>query len=128
MGSNVSVKIDFDHIPNVIRVLEEQEDNISKQFANEVRSRAKEIVPVLTGALKISIHVEHDGLSSYQVVADSREGGAKRAYAHYVEYGTSKMHAQPYMSPAYELALRVKLPVIAAGLGLRINAAASRGI
>lgn len=125
----VSVKIVFDHIPKVMRVLEDQEDNLSRSFANDVRNLAKMKAPVRTGLLRMSIHVDSTGHASYSVIADTKEasGGTARAYASYVEYGTQAHHAQPFMTPAYVESRTVSLPIIAAGLGLRINIAASRG-
>jgi HK97 gp10 family phage protein len=118
----------YDHIPAVIRVLEDQEDNLSRSFANNVRQKAKAIAPVRTGLLKLSIHVTPTGHANYSIIADTKEYGARRGYAHYVEYGTRYMHAEPFMGPAYVEAKVVSLPVIAAGLGLRITMAATRGV
>ena len=50
--------------------------------------------PVLTGTLESSITSDIDGLSA--------EIGPHTDYEAYVEYGTSKMAAQPYMGPAFE--------------------------
>lgn len=125
----VSVRLVYDHIPQVMRVLVDQEDNLSRSFANDVRNAAKLKAPVRTGLLKLSIHVASDGHASYTVVADTKEasGGSARAYASYVEYGTRYHHAQPFFTPAYVESKAISLPIIAAGLGLRINIAASRG-
>jgi len=72
-------------------------------LAEAIVAKAKEKVPVRTGALKESIRVEHGEsgsavLGSAHVVA----GGEKVVYATYVEMGTRKMAAQPYLRPSAE--------------------------
>lgn len=60
--------------------------------AERCEALAKEFVPVDTGALRESIHVEN-GADASSVIAATQ-------YAAKVEYGTSKMRPQPYMLPA----------------------------
>jgi HK97 gp10 family phage protein len=80
----------------------------AKEIAFRLAERAKEIVPVRTGHLLASISAvfgedaedpESDGspraFEPVQVVADT-------PYASFVEFGTSKMAAQPFMGPAAE--------------------------
>jgi HK97 gp10 family phage protein len=82
--------------------------NWAKEIAFRLAERAKEIVPVRTGHLLESIgpvfgedveDVDSDGspkaFDPVQVVADT-------PYATFVEFGTSKMAAQPFMAPAAE--------------------------
>lgn len=61
-----------------------------------VETEAKTVVPVDTGRLKNSI--EHQENSSEQYT----EIGSKVEYAPYVETGTYKMKAQPYLRPSIE--------------------------
>jgi HK97 gp10 family phage protein len=61
-----------------------------------VQAQAKQIVPVDTGALQESIVVESDTDSRGPVVYV----GSHLPYAIYVELGTSRMAAQPYLRPA----------------------------
>lgn len=58
----------------------------------QIVSAAQRIVPVDTGELHDSIHSEVSSEGMF-VVADTD-------YAAYVEQGTSKMAAQPYLRPA----------------------------
>lgn len=58
---------------------------------------AQTIVPVDTGNLKNSIGVDVNGLEF--------EAGPTADYGWYVEGGTSRMHAEPYMGPAADRVL-----------------------
>lgn len=64
------------------------------KVALDIERDAKINAPVDTGNLMGSIGAEVDGLTA--------EIGPTAEYGGYVEYGTSKMHAQPYMGPATE--------------------------
>lgn len=64
--------------------------------ASEVQRSAMRLVPVRTGDLKRSIHIEeHDAGLTFIVEAATE-------YAAYVEWGTRFMEAQPYMRPGAE--------------------------
>jgi HK97 gp10 family phage protein len=63
--------------------------------AEEIKFLAQELCPVDTGALKASIHVERIDHLAVQVRADAE-------YAAFVEYGTSRAPAQPFITPAIE--------------------------
>lgn len=66
--------------------------------AYDIEARAKAVVPVDTGNLKNSIRSEFssDGLTGYV--------GTSVEYAPYVEFGTRKMGARPYLTTAAETA------------------------
>src|SRR5262249_8084431 len=79
-----------------------QRDKVSRvlaQTAQEAAAIATQIVPVRTGALRASIFVQQDGDLRFLV-------GASQPYASFVELGTSRMEAQPYIGPAVNLARR----------------------
>ncbi len=56
-------------------------------------------VPIRTGALQTSI-TKGEVADGKILVGPSQQGPAFRA--HFVEYGTSKMSAQPFMRPTFE--------------------------
>lgn len=97
------LKIAVDGIANtraLIRRLAEAEEKAGKRLvkkaASDVQRRAMRTVPVDTGNLKRSILVD---------VADDGKSATVTAtadYAAYVEYGTRKMSARPFMRPAAE--------------------------
>jgi len=62
-------------------------------IAGEVEGVAKELVPVKTGFLRGSIHVEEMGELKAEVIADAD-------YAEYVELGTTRQSPQPFLLPA----------------------------
>ena len=86
-------------IDNTQGVLNEVDRLLSRNLrlaALLVERTAKQIVPVLTGALKRSI--------THEPVVPKREVrvGSNLEYAPFIELGTSKMRAQPYLRPAME--------------------------
>lgn len=70
---------------------------VSKAIAKtalDIEADAKALAPVDTGLLKNSI--------SSDIKPMSAEIGPSTHYAHFVEHGTSRMAAQPFMGPAFE--------------------------
>lgn len=65
--------------------------------ANDAADIARQLVPILTGFLQSSIYVEE--------TPDGVAFGAFAEYAGYVENGTSKRQASPFMAPAVEQTL-----------------------
>lgn len=61
-----------------------------------IEAHAKTIVPVRTGNLKNSIQTWREGPGMYAV-------GTHVEYAPYVEFGTRRMAARPYLRPAAEI-------------------------
>jgi HK97 gp10 family phage protein len=64
--------------------------------AHDIEGLAKRVVPVDTGNLKNSIQVAEDG----DLAATIGPRGVE--YDYYVEMGTRRMGARPYMRPAAE--------------------------
>lgn len=62
----------------------------------DIQNRARELCPVDTGRLRSSIRAV-DGKDATGVYVDV---GTNVEYAPHVEFGTSRMPAQPYMRPA----------------------------
>ena len=67
-----------------------------ERAAQEVVAGAQDIVPVDTGALKASIKVSE---SSKNYIIISAGDNDRVHYAAYVEFGTSRQSAQPYIGP-----------------------------
>ena len=90
----ISIKVNDTVLKKVITRIPGIGLRIAKEAAFNALSYARIVVPVDTGFLKSSLGVEVDG----QVVKLVAMAG----YASYVELGTYKMAAQPYLVPAYE--------------------------
>lgn len=70
------------------------QEQVGKSALN-IQREAKKRCPVDTGALRNSITVDFYGEMSAQI-------GPHMPYAPYVEFGTRKMPAKPYLFPAFE--------------------------
>ena len=64
------------------------------QWAESVKANAEQLVPVRTGYLQSTIYAK---TQDWQI-----EVGAEATYAAAVEFGTTDMRAQPYLTPAIE--------------------------
>jgi HK97 gp10 family phage protein len=103
MGSKLTVDVVV-AVNNSDKVLEEITRMVSqaiREVADELVHEAQELAPVRTGELRDSIHKEE--IDELNVAV-----GSDKQYAGYVEYGTSKMAAQPYLTPA-SISAREKL-------------------
>lgn len=100
MAKKIRIKIEGidEATKNINRINEEAKKAIKEEVGSSIlriQDSAKERVPVDTGALRNSIIVNFYGEMSAESVA-------KMPYAEAVEFGTIKMAAQPYMTPAAE--------------------------
>jgi len=89
---------DLDELPDEqSEALEEEVHNIVVNVGDNMVSYAHGIVPVRTGNLMASIFadVDEDNLSVTL--------GATADYASFIEYGTVKMRAQPFLQPAADV-------------------------
>jgi len=75
------------------------EDAVS-QSGEALATTAQRLAPVDTGTLRASIHVDSVQRTGRSVTATVATGGEASEYAVYVELGTRRMGAQPYMTPA----------------------------
>jgi HK97 gp10 family phage protein len=85
--------IDVEPVDKLVTEIEPASDRAANGWATEIARRAQDIVPVRTGNLRDSIHVERNGYADYAVVASA-------PYAGFVEFGTRYMAAEPYLGPA----------------------------
>jgi len=86
---------DLDELPDQqSEALEEEVHNIIETAMDSMVSYAQGIVPVRTGNLLASIFADYDDDDLAITL------GATAEYASFVEYGTIKMRAQPFLEPA----------------------------
>ena len=97
MAVAINVEVDADAVINTLQNgLANLEDSIEQaldQAGSQICDIARTIVPVRTGFLRSTIGYSADGLSL--------ELTASAYYAGFVEFGTRRMHAEPYMRPAF---------------------------
>jgi HK97 gp10 family phage protein len=110
----MSLKVDFPE-PGVQQAIEEVSIINEKlnmhvgdfAAAQEIRDMAKDLAPVDTGHLRDSIRcwqTSEGATVTAGGVSNGPEGSRDVDYAVYVEFGTYKMAAQPYLRPAVDLA------------------------
>lgn len=96
MKVNTSIHVTANVLPEFMARIPKEIGDVVAKAGFDCQAEAKAIVPVDTGNLKGSITTEKEGDFTAIVSANTD-------YAGYVEYGTYKMAAQPYMMPAAEI-------------------------
>lgn len=96
--------VDFDMRIRITRVLDPKDlgDQIEpkmRAFGQAIGARAQRLVPKRSFDLHNSIRAETKRVGA-KIVTTVSAGGGKVDYALYVERGTSRMGAQPYLRPA----------------------------
>ena len=109
MGIRTVMLVLSNDIPRIVAGMEAAAIEEVRKTCFDIEAGAKSMAPVDTGNLKNSITTEVDGLTG--TVATGVD------YAIYQEYGTSKMPAHPYMTPAAEQAY----PAFVAGITRIVN-------
>jgi len=90
-----------DQVTHNIKAAEGTLTPIAARHARDVVRKAKQLVPVDTGALRASIRISDTSEAVNLGLAGSTvEAG--QPYAGFVEYGTSRMAPQPFMRPAMD--------------------------
>src|SRR2546426_4577004 len=124
----MSVEITIENEGDIVRLMQTLPPDIFGRVqqvlmngAIRVAERARELVPVRTGHLLASIRPEiedaqdsEEAFTPIRVVADAE-------YASFVEFGTSRMEAEPFMQPAIdeiEPEIMEEVDAILADLGL----------
>lgn len=103
----MSVQIEIENGGDIQRLLQTlpaeifvRVQQVLQNGAVRLAERARELAPVRTGHLMASIHSELGESSEIREAFTPIQVRAEAEYATYVEYGTSKMAAQPFMGPA----------------------------
>jgi HK97 gp10 family phage protein len=95
MAGDFKIVIEFDLTAKISAQVQEKAIQAVQKAARDIEAHAKTVVPVRTGNLKNSILAEQESDLVWHVAPHTD-------YAIYVEYGTSRMGARPYMRPAAE--------------------------
>lgn len=117
------VKLDTKELDKIAKQLNIKREAVCRRFAFQVEGLAKQMAKKKTGALRNSIYTvtkREDGYAKASSETKSARPDVDTAqhptptgniianvgpcveYAEYVEFGTSKMGAQPYLTPAVE--------------------------
>jgi len=91
-----------------------------------MRDKARDKVPVDTGTLKKSIKIRNNrsekGIISFKIGPTSdKKKGTDVFYGRFVEFGTSKMAAKPFMRPALDESENEVLDVVINGIQSKFN-------
>lgn len=82
-----------------LKKMNEDLDEKVRMMALEIEAEAKRLCPVRTGRLRASIHTGKIRERVYYV-------GTNVEYAPFVEFGTRKMQARPYLRPSVRKIVR----------------------
>lgn len=105
---SISVRVDTTKINELLATIPGNKNVAVRETANYILGVARTLAPVRTGHLRSNSEVEGEGGNS--LIKFNAE------YAAYVELGTRKMAAQPFLTPAVEKAESVLAEKIAKGL------------
>ncbi len=89
--------------PDMVGRLPGAKDALEMMLATDTLFLALEEVPVDTGRLQESGHIDEDG-EGVRVVFDAVNDSAGQAYGPFVEFGTVYTPAQPFLVPAAQKA------------------------
>src|SRR3990172_6275248 len=105
----MSVQITVENEADIIRLMQtlppdifEKVQQVLKNGTVRLAEIAREIVHVRTGHLRASIRAELGENMEGQAAFDPVQVVADAPYASFVEFGTSRMEAQPFLGPAAE--------------------------
>ncbi len=110
---NIVISVDgiSDTINKISKFDVKLHDDVRKkidEYAKKIQKRAKEYVPVKTGALKRSISIKKyfNGMSAHIFPSDEKirkamsSSGKRQTYRHFIEYGTGTRYTK-YRHPIY---------------------------
>lgn len=100
----IQARIIFNHIPQGIARLQTKIDDAVERVGDDAVDLAHSIVPVDTGQLRTSIHRTDNARGGWVTIL---AGGEAAFYAGYIEFGTVKMAARPFLTPAARFAQEV---------------------
>jgi len=108
---SISVSLDTAKLDAILATVKENRDQVVRACAADVLVDARKKAPVDTGHLRdnsdINTAYQSDGFVNVEFHAE---------YAPYVELGTRKMRAQPFLTPAMEKAKDRLVQLIKEGL------------
>src|SRR3990172_357570 len=105
----MSVQITVESEGDIIRLMQtlppevfQRVQQVLQNGAVRLAERARELAPVRTGHLMASIKADTGERTESEAAFDPVQVVADTPYASFIEFGTSKMRAQPFLGPAAE--------------------------
>lgn len=98
-STGVQIRIVSNRLPEISAAIRPAVVQEVQKATYDVEARAKQVVPVKTGTLRRSIHSVFSNGGLTGIV------GPSVSYSAFVEFGTRRMAARPYMRPAAEQVL-----------------------
>ncbi len=105
----MSVEVTIENEGDIVRLMQtlpadifERVQQVLMNGAVRIAERARELVPVRTGHLLASIRAELGNGEVEGETFDPVRVTADTPYASFVEFGTSRMEAEPFLGPATE--------------------------
>lgn len=117
-GKTFDVRVVFNRLPQLAADIKSQGEALVQTSADNIVAGAQDRAPVRTGRLRDGIQREGSGMEA-KVTSEA-------PYSAYVEYGTSRMSAQPFFWPALEAERPIYLAAwraILSGTGQRAGSA-----
>lgn len=96
----LSVRVIFNRLPGAALKLRQRSGQITQQSAQRIVVDAQARVAVDTGETRDHIEAIKEGAFTWAVISTRPSGDPN--VPNYLEHGTSKMPARPYLAPAAE--------------------------
>lgn len=109
-STGVTIRVVSNRLPQIAAAIRPAVSAVVKTKTLEVQAKAQGLAPVKTGALRRSI------TSQFPTDLTGRVGPSVN-YGVFVEFGTRRMGARPYMRPAAESVLPTFAAAVKAALG-----------
>lgn len=108
-------------IESIGKSAESAADEALLKGAEYLKEQVQSVVRVLTGNLKAHIEISEIKNGEIEVYVDNQ---GKAYYGYMLEFGTSKMRAQPFMFPAFQRSVSGINLILANTLRLKLGLAA----
>lgn len=94
-GANITIHLDMDRLEDLIDSVGPDAEAAVEESAQAIRGAAMTAAPVDTGSLRASHTVQQTGNASYKI-------GPTVDYGIFVELGTRRRAARPFLRPAFD--------------------------
>ena len=124
MTTTSTFKLDTKELDKIVREMEDNKEKVGRMLGFELQAEAQKRAPRLTSAMSNSIYTATKKYNGYSAASGAAKAANPKAetspiptptgnvianvgpcvnYAEFVEFGTSRMAAQPFLTPAAEI-------------------------